>query len=862
MDKVRAEVPCEDSTLQAMSICYREIHQPDKISEVYEAAAKIDPTNEELLTHLFMSYVRLGDFKKQQQTALALYKLKLKNPYYFWAVMSIVMQALKADEKLAKGIILPLAERMVLKLVNEGKMEAEQELQLYLMILELQGKDEEILNVLSGPLASRLSAVPQRKASLLLQLQRYPEASAAFKELINQDIDNWAYYQDYLKASLKHQTPKECLDFLNETAASTQGTKARAPHLARFELLVQIQDSEEAQKLLDPVQLMRQYFAMFGEKSCVVGDLKLYLNLLTSPSKLNLLQQINEDVGVKSDEYPKTIEQMQRHIHMKQLQRICGLHHCPIADRKEREKLAERLLDLYDEGSTLSPFEDRLPTDFCPADPYALLASHLLHQLYFESNDASYLYRAMELLERCLLSSPANFHLKILLVRIYLEVGLIGGADHAFTLLDAKHIQLDSLGYLHTPLLAPLGHLSRASATLDHAAKFFVANYKDSADHLTFAYKYGSFVKIQEFVELRERLENSFHFAMTTVDKMLLELSWCDSPGMLFNTLSTMRIQPHEDSIRWDLLRDNRDLEVIVGWEPLSEKNEDLRMKEETRECMLRLLAARSLILRIIAACAEFDASAPTSQSDSTSPPLLARLSAQLKQLATEEIPATLRKFEDPEKSGVINYKASSVLVPMDALARLREAYESEQLITVVQLADSLTQCSYPDVKCLEALRSSASLQTLHLPEFDSPVSYKPFLLRATTCGETLAFLAAMCSACATQMQPRMSNKKNRKKLAGKENSSLPSLSSISDHLQSWTDVGTFLAEKAKNLETALSGLENLRLQTGIKSDADTKKVTATAIVSDRGEASIVQSCLVLTSREQLTLKLINSLRS
>lgn len=85
----------------------------DKISEVYEAAAKVDPNNEELLTHLFMSYVRLGDYKKQQQTALALYKLKPKNPYYFWAVMSIVMQAIHVDENLAKGVTLPLAERMV-----------------------------------------------------------------------------------------------------------------------------------------------------------------------------------------------------------------------------------------------------------------------------------------------------------------------------------------------------------------------------------------------------------------------------------------------------------------------------------------------------------------------------------------------------------------------------------------------------------------------------------------------------------------------------------------------------------------------------------------------------------------------------
>lgn len=89
----------------------------DKISEVYEAAAKADPNNEELLTHLFMSYVRLGDYKKQQQTALTLYKMKPKNPYYFWAVMSAVMQAIHADQKLARGVILPLAERMVCLLI-------------------------------------------------------------------------------------------------------------------------------------------------------------------------------------------------------------------------------------------------------------------------------------------------------------------------------------------------------------------------------------------------------------------------------------------------------------------------------------------------------------------------------------------------------------------------------------------------------------------------------------------------------------------------------------------------------------------------------------------------------------------------
>jgi hypothetical protein len=36
--------------------------------------------------------VRLGNYKKQQAAAMALYKAKAKTPYYFWAVMSIVLQ--------------------------------------------------------------------------------------------------------------------------------------------------------------------------------------------------------------------------------------------------------------------------------------------------------------------------------------------------------------------------------------------------------------------------------------------------------------------------------------------------------------------------------------------------------------------------------------------------------------------------------------------------------------------------------------------------------------------------------------------------------------------------------------------------
>ena len=67
----------------------------DLIADMYENAHKVKPDNEEILSALFMAHVRLGDYKKQQQTAMILHRLRPnKNPYYFWAVMSIVMQVL------------------------------------------------------------------------------------------------------------------------------------------------------------------------------------------------------------------------------------------------------------------------------------------------------------------------------------------------------------------------------------------------------------------------------------------------------------------------------------------------------------------------------------------------------------------------------------------------------------------------------------------------------------------------------------------------------------------------------------------------------------------------------------------------
>lgn len=67
-----------------------------KIAEMYADAAIHYPKNQEILTHLFMGYVRIGDYKKQQHTAIQLHKaFPESGPYYCWRVMSILMQVVE-----------------------------------------------------------------------------------------------------------------------------------------------------------------------------------------------------------------------------------------------------------------------------------------------------------------------------------------------------------------------------------------------------------------------------------------------------------------------------------------------------------------------------------------------------------------------------------------------------------------------------------------------------------------------------------------------------------------------------------------------------------------------------------------------
>lgn len=162
----------------------------DKIVELYQHAVKQNPGNEELLAHLFVSYVRVEDYKAQQAVALQLYKAQPKNAYYFWSVISVVFQGIRGPESAIpekRKLYLALAQRMVDKHIKEGKMETEQEAFLYLHILKLQNKYQEAWEFLTGELCAKL----------------YPGAPVSMKFELLKELGNWKELIELLQELLK-----------------------------------------------------------------------------------------------------------------------------------------------------------------------------------------------------------------------------------------------------------------------------------------------------------------------------------------------------------------------------------------------------------------------------------------------------------------------------------------------------------------------------------------------------------------------------------------------------------------------------------------------------------------------------------
>jgi N-terminal acetyltransferase B complex non-catalytic subunit len=255
-----------------------------------------------------------------------------------------------------------------------------------------------------------------------------------------------------------------------------------------------------------------------------------------------------------------------------------------------------------------------------------------MYDLAIKLNSTERLVETLHLLNYLLRNSPSNFHAKLLCLQIYHILGCSLGAHKIYASLDVKHVQLDSLGYLHCAHLPISGIISHSKPIYDQTLKFFTASYKDSLEYLAMSYKFGSFSKLQEFMDFRERLSNSIHYSTISVEALIQEIvCFNGSTQQNFSQFQNMKIEPNEDRIKYEELMDNRDLDVMIRWNPAyrytSEKGEPLKepiliaenSKSREKESFVQdieLLQVRSSLLRLVSSSVDLIYSAQGSSSD------------------------------------------------------------------------------------------------------------------------------------------------------------------------------------------------------------------------------------------------------
>uniref|UniRef100_A0A8C2HBX9 N-alpha-acetyltransferase 25, NatB auxiliary subunit n=1 Tax=Cyprinus carpio TaxID=7962 RepID=A0A8C2HBX9_CYPCA len=845
--------PTDDNSLQALTILYREMHRPELVTKLYEAAVRKVPTSEEYHSHLFMAYARVGEYKKMQQAGMALYKIVPKNPYYFWSVMSLVMQSISAqDEKLSQTMFLPLAERMVEKMVKEEKIEAEAEVQLYFMILERLGKYVEALEVVQGPLGEKLTSELQSRENkcmmLYRRLERWAECNALSCKLLLKNPDDWQFYLLYFDSLFQlidqswkppqegahsaegevHASISQALSFMEDRIATEEAKESkhlRGPYLARLELIRRLRERScpEAQQLGEPLELMFQFFVKFGDKPCCITDLKIFLDLLTPDQHVQFINRLMEAVplcapGEDGVALPGDTRALQRHLCVTQLSRSLGQQHA--LNTEGKLGLIKELKAHYQHGLQFG--KSCLKTELQFSDMYCLMAAHVYIDLWLETGEsAPHLHSA---------------GLKALLIMNSLS--------------QPVFLVLSSSRYLLTRYAESLGQFAAASQSCNFSLRFFHSNQKDTSEYIIQAYKYGAFEKIPEFIGFRNRLNHSLHFAQVRTERMLLDLFLeADISSPLEESVKSMSLCPEEDDIPWDSLRDNRDLTVLVSWDPkdrqLNEEHRQRSLEEDT--LWLRL---RSLTLRLIGCVSALTHPPASRNSEKTTengvaakPSSLQSLLSQLENTLNQATQFTEKQLQYPFvgpvasrlaqalSSGCCQCQLSSLQLPLHLqeleATGLDESSELQTQISnlfkslAVQLQDMLEKCKGD---LLEVKDSHSMTQHFLLENLVYFV-------------ETVCIVLWVSNYCGSVLRPLKSSLQKKKKKK-KEASTVTVGAEFSSSLQSLLNQAL---EHIKSQEISLTALklEALSLEAQTQSEAE---ATFTKTAMDKVQSSYLRS--------------------
>ncbi|RQM16249.1 hypothetical protein DD237_004507 [Peronospora effusa] len=347
--RIQRNQPIDDTLLNTMNLVFKLGGCEHEMLPTFEHACAVShPPNEELYQSLFMSYARRGDFLKQQQTALKMFKAFNNSKYVCWAALSMMLQV---EHKGTPTRMLALAEKMLLKTLRDSGSDDGEVLQLTVLMMQLQDnhqgaleafdefvkrdddkdKKKERKTVLGraaegeGAYEEEIELGPMQaidrlslEATLAKNVANWTRCAMVNRTLLEKyNADDWTFLKEYIAARFKEKVgcttaellalEEEIMDFMNDLQSRPNNARIRGPALARIhisaETLRSLKPGDAAVPQVETKlqELIVAYADEFYSKACCFTDLKQYFTLylkdgtlVSALAKSNLIQHFSK----------------------------------------------------------------------------------------------------------------------------------------------------------------------------------------------------------------------------------------------------------------------------------------------------------------------------------------------------------------------------------------------------------------------------------------------------------------------------------------------------------------------------------------------------------------------------------------
>ncbi|KAL6630986.1 hypothetical protein ACP70R_028326 [Stipagrostis hirtigluma subsp. patula] len=584
----------DDLTLSTLQIVFQRLDRLDLATSCYEYACTKYPSNLELMMGLFNCYVREYSYVKQQQTAIKMYKTVGEERFLLWAICSIQLQVYfsSGGEKL-----LALAEALLKKHINSHSLHEPEALALYISILEQQAKYDAALEILSGDLGSLMGREEDKlrlQGRLLAQARNYVAASEIYQKVLESciccmlehdvnlpkpstgehtysscSVDSTLSIKTCLSEDLVESRLTKALSFVQTLQGNNSSDCVRGPHLANIEIerLRRLNGNPNDSKL---IEALVKYFHRFGHLSCSASDVEIYLHMLSSNEITELLDAISGSFDAES----VSVNTLGLTITIFKVQELLGTLFTK--STAELQDIAKRLVETFYKNLPLSNELD--PQESMYGEELLSMASNILVQLYWRTRSFGYLLEAILVLEFGLTVRKYVWQYKIMLVHLYSYMGVLPLAHKWYLTLEVKNILLESVLHHILPQMLNSPFLQQAADLAKDYLKFMDDHLKESADLTCLAYRHRTYSKVIEFVQFKDRLQNSRQYFSVRSDSMILHLkqkaeSLEEVDSILENASHGARLVElsKEDNIRH--LTFNEDLQARPWWTPTSSVN-------------------------------------------------------------------------------------------------------------------------------------------------------------------------------------------------------------------------------------------------------------------------------------------------